>query len=104
MGPPPEILNEIMEFMNGSESWDMLWNELRDGYNRIAEREMNRQSGGIGGRPLPDMEGFYEGLQNIADRFIPAFTENMQIAVAENPDLFNQLPSELQEKTFTELP
>jgi hypothetical protein len=104
MGPPEEILDEILSFMMGATNWDMLWSGLRDGYNKIAEREMNRQSGGIGGRPLPNMEEFLERLPEIADRFVPVFTENLQLAVAEEPDLFNQLPPEVQELTFSALP
>lgn len=57
---------------------------------------MNRESGGIGGRPLPDMEGFLQRLPEIAERFEPAFIEALQIVVADNPDLFNEMPEELQ--------
>jgi hypothetical protein len=33
-----------------------MWSNLRDGYNRIAERYMNLENGGVGGRPMPEMD------------------------------------------------
>jgi hypothetical protein len=37
-------------------SYEDLFRALGDYYNEYAERMMNLESGGQGGRPLPDME------------------------------------------------
>jgi hypothetical protein len=44
-------------------SYGDLFRALGDYYNEYAERMMNMESGGQGGRPLPDMEEFLGRLK-----------------------------------------
>lgn len=56
MGEAPEgVIDEMMGDLKYVQSFEEMWYVLKDSYNRIYERFMNMESGGVGGREMPDM-------------------------------------------------
>lgn len=77
-------------------SYEDLFRALGDYYNEYAERMMNLESGGQGGRPLPDMESVLGRLKEFEQDFVGTFVELLQARVYDEPE--NELNQRLLEQ------
>ena len=101
-GAPEDFMNQFKEAFEGypdEHNYESMFRIFGQVYDRYAERMMNIESGGAGGRPLPDMEAFLGALQQNADQLTEGFIANIQefLADPEHQELVSQIPQEFIE-------
>jgi len=77
-GAPGGVFEELYGYIEFAESYDELWQSLRDGYNDIAERYMNMENGGVGGRPMPEMDRLGEAIKEVYPEFVGQYIPALQ--------------------------
>jgi hypothetical protein len=106
-GAPGEELKELIRLVRDAgvpQDWEQVWGGLREAYNTIAERMMNIENGGAGGRPMPEVGDFFERLQENAGELVEPLREGFRRAAEENSEIFSQLSDEAQALVFEKLP
>lgn len=84
MGQAPEgVIDEMMGYLKYVESFEEMWAALREGYNKIYERFQNMESGGVGGKEMPDMGPIGEQFQEYGGIIVENLVNNLQDVINE---------------------
>jgi len=70
---PPGIFDELFANMEYIDDLEGFMDTLGEAYNRLAERYAAAEQGGVGGRPLPDMQRVLARLQDFGEDFVGTF-------------------------------